>query len=109
METKKERTQQRNKTPNADARKNTQSANADKSSNAVPSFQLDDDIDDEVFLGQYLPQAESSRISFQLEQQVVVQKKDKMSVDFQKPDQAEGMLLFNAIILLQKILFYCIG
>ena len=63
----------------------------------APSFHLDDDFEDDVFFGQYLPQAESSRISFVAENKVPVleerKEKQRISDELHSPDSAEGMLL----------------
>ena len=65
-----------------------------KDARNVPSFQLDDDIEDDVFFGQYLPQAESSRISFVAENKIpaVKEKKEEQEIidDLQISDYVEG-------------------
>ena len=73
----------------------------------APSFQLDDDLEEDVFFGQYLPQAESSRISFVAENRVPAfenkgekeERKERISDELQKSDSAEGWLLFNTSLM----------
>ena len=65
---------------------------------------LDDELeDDDVFIGQYLPQAESSRISFVIESKPALPgaraEDGRISDELQKSDSAEGML---SIFLFQR-------
>ena len=55
------------KIPERKASKTSEDTKAKERNKDVPPFQLDDDFEDDTFLGQYLPQAESSRISSAME------------------------------------------
>ena len=59
----------------------------------VPLFQEDDDLEDEVFFGQYLPQAESSRIvpaENKLPTTKDLKNKEQIADELQMLDSAEG-------------------
>lgn len=85
------------KVPSRKELKNSGSSTKKEPQN-VPSFQLDDDLEEDVFFGQYLPQAESSRISFVAENKTPLAKEEKeksermerISDELQKVDSAEG-------------------
>ncbi len=75
----------------------------------MPSFQVDDDLDDDCFLDQYLPQAESSRISFPPDHQKTNENQDDQqnkicNMDFQQPEHIEGMYFeYLAVFLLNPL------
>ena len=73
-------------------RKDTNGIENRNGSKNIPSFQFDDDLDDEVVFGQYLPQAESSRI-FVAESRIPATKeseKEKVIDQLQTSCNAEG-------------------
>ena len=80
--------------PTVTPRKGSGDVEKKKDARNVPSFQLDDDLEDDVFFGQYLPQAESSRISFVTENKIPAakEKKEEQGIidDLQMSDYVEG-------------------
>ena len=66
------------KIPERKASKTSEDTKAKEGNKNVPAFQLDDDFEDESFLGQYLPQAESSRISSAMENKPHVAEEEKV-------------------------------
>ena len=84
------------KIPERKASEASEDTKAKEGNKNIPAFQLDDDIEDDTFLGQYLPQAESSRISSAMENKPhVVEEKvgdKRMSEELHNEDLTKGIL-----------------